>query len=69
MREARDRLSGLRATQARLGLTLAEFETRLLMLQIDRTEGRLTFRADAGALQKDAQARQLISIVRRVQAL
>ena len=69
MREARERLSALRVTQARSGLILAELETRLLMLQIDRTEGRSSYRTDAGALEKDAQARQAGLIVRRVQAL
>ncbi len=67
--EARQRLGSLRATQARSGLVLDEFETRLLMLQIDRAEGRSGYRTDAGALEKDAQARQAGSIVRRVQAL
>jgi hypothetical protein len=67
--EARERLGSLRATQARSGLVLDELETRLLMLQIDRAEGRSGYRADVGALEKDAQARQAGSIVRRVHAL
>jgi tetratricopeptide (TPR) repeat protein len=69
MSEARERLSGLRTIQKRSGLVLAELETRLLMLQIDRAQGRVSYRADASVLEKDAQARELGSIVRRVQAL
>ena len=68
-REARARLSSLRAAQARSGLVLAELETRMIMLRMDRAEGRSTYRADAAGLEKDAQARHAGSIVRRVQTL
>jgi serine/threonine protein kinase/tetratricopeptide (TPR) repeat protein/TolB-like protein len=67
--EARRRLEALRATFARSGMVLDELERRLLVLRIDRAEGRASVRADAAALEKDARARGAGLVVRRIQSL
>ena len=67
--QARRRLDTLRATLTRSGLVLGELERRLLLLRIDRAEGRANVRADAAALEKDARARGAGLVARRVQTL
>jgi hypothetical protein len=67
--EARRRLDALRATLTRSGMALDELECRLLVLRIDRAEGRVNVRADAAALEKDARARGAGLIVKRLQTL
>ena len=57
------------ATLTRSGMVLGELERRLLLLRIDRAEGRANVRADAAALEKDARARGAGLVARRVQAL
>ena len=53
---ARERLTNLRASLAKSGMVLGELESRAALLRIDRLQGRSTFRADAAALRKDAEA-------------
>jgi serine/threonine protein kinase/tetratricopeptide (TPR) repeat protein len=67
--EARRRLDALRATLNRSGMVLDELERRLLVLRIDRAEGRASVRADAAALEKDARARGAGLVVKRLQTL
>jgi serine/threonine protein kinase/tetratricopeptide (TPR) repeat protein/TolB-like protein len=67
--DARRRLDALRATFARSGMVLDELERRLLVLRIDRAEGRANVRADAAALEKDARARGAGLVVKRLQTL
>lgn len=67
--DARQRLTALGATLTRSGLVLSELERRLLLLRIDHAEGRANVRADAAALEKDAQARGAGLVAKRVQAL
>jgi serine/threonine protein kinase/tetratricopeptide (TPR) repeat protein len=68
-REARDGLAALQAPLARSGMILGELERRLLLLRIDRAEGRPKAEADAHALAKDAGTRGAGLIVRRARSL
>jgi tetratricopeptide (TPR) repeat protein len=67
--EARRRLDALRATLNRSGMALDELERRLLVLRLDRAQGRVNVRADAAALEKDARARGAGLVVKRLQTL
>ena len=67
--EARRRLDALRATLNRSGMVLDELDRRLLLLRLDRAEGRANVRADAAALEKDARARGAGLVVKRLQTL
>jgi hypothetical protein len=62
---ARQRLNALGAALRQSGLILDELERRLLVLQIDRVEGRASVRADAAALEKDARAHGAGLVARR----
>jgi hypothetical protein len=64
--EARQRLKTLGSTLNRSGMALDDLERRLLLLQIDRTEGRANVPADAVALEKDAKARGAGLVIRRL---
>jgi hypothetical protein len=66
---ARQRLAALGVTLRRSGMVLDELERRLLLLRIDRAEGRANVRADAASLAKDARARGAGLVLKRVQAL
>jgi hypothetical protein len=50
-------------------MVLGELERRLLLLRIDRAEGRPAAGAEARTLAKDAGSRGLGLIVRRAQSL
>jgi eukaryotic-like serine/threonine-protein kinase len=66
---ARQRLIALGATLNRSGIVLDDLERRLVLLRIDRAEGRANVRADASSLEKDARARGAGLVVKRVQTL
>jgi serine/threonine protein kinase/tetratricopeptide (TPR) repeat protein len=66
---ARQRLAALGVTLGRSGMVLDELERRLLLLRIDRAEGRGNVRADAASLEKDARARGAGLVLKRVQTL
>jgi tetratricopeptide (TPR) repeat protein len=66
---ARERLTSLRASLARAGMTLAELECRMAMLRLDRAEKRPDAHTEAIALEKDARARRAGLVLRHVQAL
>jgi serine/threonine protein kinase/tetratricopeptide (TPR) repeat protein/TolB-like protein len=68
-REAREGLGALRPILARSGMVLGELERRLLLLRIDRADGRPAVRGDARTLEKDASSRGIGLIVRRAQSL
>jgi tetratricopeptide (TPR) repeat protein/TolB-like protein len=68
-REAHDQLARLLTTLGRSGMVLAQLQTRLLLLQIDGRERRASVRADARALEKDAQAHRAGLVARRAQAI
>jgi len=55
--DARQRLKALGTTLRQSGMVLHELERRLLVLRIDREDGRPDVRAGAAALEKDARAR------------
>jgi serine/threonine protein kinase/tetratricopeptide (TPR) repeat protein/TolB-like protein len=63
--DARRRLNALGTTLRQSGLVLHELERRLLVLRIDRAEGRPGARADAVALEKEARARGAGLIAKR----
>jgi len=67
--DARRRLDALRATLDRSGMKLDELDRRLLVLRLDRAQGRVTVKADAAALEKDARARGALLVVKRLQTL
>jgi chromosome segregation ATPase len=67
--EARRRLDALRTTLNRSGMVLDELERRLLVLRLDRAEGRASVRADAAALEKEARAHGAGLVVKRLQTL
>jgi tetratricopeptide (TPR) repeat protein len=64
---ARERLIELRTVLAGSGMVLAELESRLLLLQIERAGGKPTVPADARALETDARAQHAALVARRVQ--
>lgn len=66
---ARRRLTALGTEVNRSGMVLDELERRLLLLRLDRAEGRANVRGDAASLEKDARARGAGLVVKRVQAL
>jgi ATP/maltotriose-dependent transcriptional regulator MalT len=68
-REAREGLAVLQRTLSRSGMVLGELERRLLLLRIDRADGRAAVRGEARTLEKDAGSRGLGLIVRRAQSL
>lgn len=68
-REARVRLAALQGTLASSGMVLGELERRLLLLRIDRADGRPNARAETRALEKDAGTRGAGLVVRRAQSL
>jgi serine/threonine protein kinase/tetratricopeptide (TPR) repeat protein len=63
--DARRRLNALGATLRRSGLVLSELQRRLIVLRIDRAEGRANVQADASALEMDARAHGAGLIARR----
>jgi Tfp pilus assembly protein PilF len=65
--DARARLNELRPVLERNGMVLADLERRMLLLEIDRADGRANAAADAIALQRDAETRQARLIARRAQ--
>jgi serine/threonine-protein kinase len=67
--QAREGLKALEGTLTRSGMILGELERRLLLVRIDRAEGRPTAKADAHALAKAAGTRGAGLIVRRAQSL
>ncbi|MGH9142985.1 MAG: tetratricopeptide repeat protein, partial [Vicinamibacterales bacterium] len=66
--DVRPRLNALGATLRKSGLVLSELERRLLVLRIDRAEGRATVASDAIALEREARARGAGLIARRAAA-
>jgi eukaryotic-like serine/threonine-protein kinase len=66
---ARTRLGELRTSLSQAGMVLADLESRMLLLRLDRAQNKPSVRADARALEEDARARRAGLIVRRVQAL
>jgi serine/threonine protein kinase/tetratricopeptide (TPR) repeat protein/TolB-like protein len=62
---ARERLTELRASQARSGMVLAELESRALILRLDRSTGSKA-NAEAAALERAARAHGAGLIVRRI---
>jgi len=67
--QARSRLASLQGLLAGSGMVMAELQRRLLLLKINRAEGRPEAKQEARALEKDAGAHGAGLIVRRVQAL
>ncbi len=67
--QARQELEALGIVLRRSGMVLDELDRRLLLLRIDRADGRASVRADAAALEKDAKARGAGLIVKRLQTL
>jgi serine/threonine protein kinase/tetratricopeptide (TPR) repeat protein/TolB-like protein len=65
---AREHLTNERVELARVGLMLARFEYDAELLDLDRVEGRPTYKAAAAALEKDVRARGAGLILRRLPA-
>src|SRR5262249_20460495 len=66
---ARECLTALRGSVARAGMLLAELECRTSILRLDRTDQRPSVRDDEASLKKDAQARGIGLVLRRLQMI